>query len=499
MSDRGDCIVSVDQSTSASKVMLFDTSGQPIHRVSLKHRQYYPLPGRIEHDPLEILENVKSAIEKVLLGSEEGTTPRALAIANQRETVVAWDRQSARPVGRAIVWQDQRGMPICQRLRQENMDAVILRKTGLLLDSYFSASKLAMLVKEDEEAAAALRAGRLMAGTMDSWLIWNLTDRREFCIDYSNASRTMLFDINRLRWDEELLDVFGLRGLLLPEVRCSDARFGEARSPRCIEGLPIAGVMGDSHAALFGHCGWHEGDIKATYGTGTSIMRNIGENPRPPAPGIVLSLGWGFQGRPAYVFEGNIHSTGDTISWLRDNLGLFDSYEEAESLAVEIGDNGGVYLVPAFAGLGAPHWVHGIGALITGLTRDSGRGHIIRAGLESIAYQVRDLVEAMAASAALPKCLHADGGATRNKFLMQFQADMLGMPVLASQVEEISARGAALMAGMSMGMFAGTDEVAALPLETCRYTPSMDSERRERLLAGWESVIRQALAGIPEQ
>ncbi|HVP18412.1 MAG TPA: FGGY family carbohydrate kinase, partial [Spirochaetia bacterium] len=439
MSASRDCIISVDQSTSASKVMLFDRSGRPIHRVSLVHRQYYPLPGRIEHDPLEILENVKSAIEKVLLDSEEGTTPRALAITNQRETVVAWDRQTGRPIGRAIVWQDQRGMPICQRLRQEGRDAAILKKTGLLLDSYFSASKLATLVKEDEEAAAALRAGRLMAGTMDGWLIWNLTDRREFCIDYSNASRTMLFDIHRLCWDEELLEVFGLRGLLLPDVRCSDARFGEARSPRRIEGLPIAGVMGDSHAALFGHCGWHEGDIKATYGTGTSIMRNIGESPRPPGPGIVLSLGWGFQGRPSYVFEGNIHSTGDTISWLRDNLGLFDSYEEAEALAAEIRGNGGVYLVPAFAGLGAPHWVHGIGALITGLTRDSGRGHIIRAGLESIAYQVRDLVEAMAEKAALPKCLHAGGGATRNRFLMQFQADMLGIPVRASQAEEISA------------------------------------------------------------
>jgi glycerol kinase len=305
----------------------------------------------------------------------------------------------------------------------------------------------------------------------------------------------MLFDINRLCWDEELLEVFGLRGLLLPEARCSDARFGEARSPSRIEGLPIVGVMGDSHAALFGHCGWHEGEIKATYGTGTSIMRNIGENPRPPGPGIVLSLGWGFQGRPSYVFEGNIHSTGDTISWLHDNLGLFDSYEDAEALAVETGDNGGVYLVPAFAGLGAPHWIHGIGAIITGLTRDSGRGHIIRAGLESIAYQVRDLVEAMAAPAALPRCLHADGGAIRNRFLMQFQADMLGIPVLASQVEEISARGVALMAGMFTGMFANIDEVAALPFETCRYVPSMDSARRQRLLKSWELAIRQALAG----
>jgi glycerol kinase len=255
--------------------------------------------------------------------------------------------------------------------------------------------------------------------------------------------------------------------------------------------------MGDSHAALFGHCGWKRGDIKATYGTGTSVMMNIGDSPLPPPTGTVLSLGWGFRGKPVYVIEGNIHSTGDTMSWLKDNLGLFDSYEQAERLAAELPDNEGVYIVPAFSGLGAPHWVHGIGALITGLSRGCTRSHLIRAGMESIAYQVRDLVETLRAPRSPLACLHADGGASRNRVLMQFQADILGAPVIASGIEELSALGTAMMAGVSTGLFKDLQDIAALPFEFSEYQPALEPMKRENLLKGWKAAVQQALAGRP--
>jgi glycerol kinase len=497
MSAANSGLLAVDQSTSATKAILFNDAGRPVHRATIKHRQYYPGPGRIEHDALEILRNVQEAIQQVLREGEKAIAPLALAITNQRETVVAWDRLSGLPYGRAIVWQDQRGTPICDRLLQDRLDGVVREKTGLLLDSYFSASKLATLVRENEEAASALKAGRLMAGTMDSWLIWNLTGRQVFCTDYSNASRTMLFNISRLDWDPELLEIFGLRGIGLPEPQCSDANFGKANLAPLGGRLPIAGVIGDSHAALFGHRGWNAGDIKATYGTGTSIMMNIGESPLPPPSGTVLSLGWGLKGKPSYVYEGNIHSTGDTMSWLKDNLGLFDSYEQAENLAAELTDNDGVYIVPAFSGLGAPYWVHGIGGLITGLSRGCTRSHLIRAGMESIAYQVRDLVETIRAPISPLSCLHTDGGAIRNRFLMQFQADVLGVPVIASAIEELSALGAAMMAGLSTGLFKDTQAIAALPFNSLEYRPSVEPSKREKLLKGWEAAVRQAIAGKP--
>jgi glycerol kinase len=497
MSTANPGFLAIDQSTSATKAILFSDTCQPVHRVSIRHRQYYPGPGRIEHDAMEILHNVQQAIQQVLREAGNAVHPAALAIANQRETVVAWDRLSGLPYGRAIVWQDQRGTPICECLRQDKLDGIVREKTGLFLDSYFSASKLATLVRENEDAASALKAGRLMAGTIDSWLVWHLTERQAFCTDYSNASRTMLFDILKLRWDADLIEIFGLKGLELPEPRCSDGTFGKAKLAPLGGQVPIAGVMGDSHAALFGHRGWNRGDTKATYGTGTSIMMNIGDSPLPPPAGTVLSVGWGLQGKPIYVYEGNIHSTGDTISWLKDNLELFDSYEQAEKLAAELPDNDGVYIVPAFAGLGAPYWVHGIGALITGLSRGCTRSHLIRAGMESIAYQVRDLVETMRAPVSPLACLHTDGGASRNSFLMQFQADVLGIPVIASSIEELSALGSAMMAGVSTGAFKDTQVIAALPFKFSEYRPAVEPMKRENLLKGWEAAVRQALAGRP--
>jgi len=488
-----DFLLALDQSTQATKAILFDAMGQPVCRVTEPHRQIYPEAGQVEHDPMEILANVRTAVAEVLrLSAVPRARLAALAITNQRETVLAWDAETGLPVHNALVWQDARGAALCAELAAAGHGDRVQARTGLRLDPFFSASKLAWIVRESPAARAALQAGRLMAGTMDTWLIWNLTGRRVFATDYSNASRTLLFDLHRLAWDPELLELFGLTGLRLPEVRCSDATFGVAELPDGLE-LPIAGVMGDSHAALFGHCGWQPGDAKATYGTGSSLMCNLGAQVRAPGQGVVLSLAWGFRSRAAYVFEGNIHATGYTLRWLRDQLGLFTDYAEAEAMALEAGSNGGVYLVPAFAGLGAPHWTSGIRAMITGLSHGSDRRHLVRAGLESIAFQIADLVRAMDSRAAVPLAqLHVDGGPTRNAFLMQFQADLLGIPVLVPAVEELSALGVAFMGGLATGVWSGLEAIGRLPVQTRTYQPRMAGPERDALLAAWGTAVEQA-------
>lgn len=491
----GTRILAIDQSTQATKAILFDRRGAVERRVTVAHRQIYPGPGLVEHDPAEIAANVRHAISSVLAESGIGLRDlAALSVTNQRETIVAWDMATGRPVHNALVWQDGRGAALCAELAKRGDD--VRRVTGLRLDPFFSASKLAWIVRESPEARAALAAGTLAAGTMDSWLIWNLTGGKVFATDYSNASRTMLFDIRGLRWDEGLIGLFGLGGVRLPEVRCSDAPFGEfdGASIGLAGAVPIAGVMGDSHAALFGHCGWHPGDAKATYGTGSSIMTNIGPAPGKPGEGVVLSLGWGMADRPTYVLEGNIHSTGYTMRWLRDNLGLFSEYAEAERMALEAGDSGGVFVVPAFSGLGAPHWVHGIKAIITGLSHASDRRHIVRAGLESIAFQIADLADAMNACAPSPiASLHVDGGPTRNDFLMQFQADIADLPVAVPEVEELSALGAACMGGLATGFWSGTAELETLDRNTKIHDPAMLPAERAALRSGWNDAVAQAL------
>ena len=492
----GAYLLAIDQSTQSTKAFVFDRKGEILAKTSRPHRQIYPAGGLVEHDPIEILRNTLDGIAAVV--REAGIAPSelvSLSITNQRETIVAWDRVSGLPVHNALVWQDERGGGICRELEARGAAHGLRARTGLKLDPYFSASKLSWLARHCPAAREALAAGRLMAGTIDAWLIWNLTGRKVFATDYSNASRTMLFNIGELAWDKELLRLFGLEGLILPEPRCSDEDFGQARIPELGLTLPIRGVMGDSHAALFGHCGWNQGDAKATYGTGSSLMSNIGPSMRTPPEGIVLSLAWGFRGAPSYVFEGNIHATGYTLKWLKDNLGLFSSDEEAERLAAEIPDNGGVYIVPAFSGLGAPYWEHGIRASITGLSHGSDKRHLIRAGLESIAYQIMDLVAAMDAGAPAPlAALHVDGGPSRNALLMQFQADMLGLPVIAPPREELSALGVASMGGLGGGFWTSLGELEALQTGSRRYDPSMAEASRVVLVAGWRSALAQAIS-----
>jgi glycerol kinase len=498
----GSLILSVDQSTQATKAFLFDKAGRLVARSSKPHAQIYPEAGFVEHDPEELFANTCAVLVQLL--AESGTAPEEIAIlslTNQRETIVAWDAETGKPLHNALVWQDERGANICRELAAQGSGSLVRERTGLMLDSYFSASKLAWLVWHSPAARSALAEGRLMAGTVDAWLVWKLTQGRTFATDYSNASRTLLFDVGRLAWDEELLALFGLEGILLPEARCSDAFYGEAIVPglgaKAGAGvkLPIFGVMGDSHAALFGHCGWNPGDAKASYGTGSSIMMNIGPSPRLAPEGIVLSLAWGSEGKPSYVFEGNIHSTGYTLRWLRENLGLFATDEEAERLAAELADSGGVYFVPAFSGLGAPYWEHGIRASITGLSHGSDRRHVIRAGLESMAYQVMDLMAVMFAdSPSPPNLVHVDGGPSRNSLLMQFQADMLRLPVVVPPQQELSALGVAYMGGLGGGFWKDRAAIETLAADSRRFEPSMDEGRRQTLIAGWRSAVVQAIS-----
>ncbi len=488
-------IIAVDQSTSATKACLFDERGAIVKRATVEHKQYYPQPGYVEHDAQEILENTHLAIFRVV--TEAGIDTKAvaaLAITNQRETIVAWDSESGKPVYHALVWQDERGTAACQALLEQGAGEEIKKRTGLVVDTYFSASKLQWMVENAPQCARAAEAGTLMAGTVDSWLIWNFTGRSVFATDYSNASRTLLFNIEERRWDERLLELFNLSSVRLPDVRYSDETYGRYRFRETGDEVPIIGVMGDSHAALYGHAGFEQGAAKTTFGTGSSVMMNIGPGFRSSPEGVVTSVAWGVGGEVSYVYEGNIHYTGDTIRWVRDSLGLFTDYGEAESRASALEDNGGVYLVPAFSGLGAPHWVHGIRAAITGLSRGSGADHIIRAGLESIAFQVNDVIETMLSGSKLTlPSLHVDGGPTGNRFLMQFLADILAVPIHVGGIEEVSARGVAFVAGAATGVWKDREALKRIVEPSAVYEPKMEPDRRDALLRGWQHALEQVL------
>ncbi len=489
-------IVAVDQSTSATKAVLFDEAARLVGRASEEHKQHYPGPGMIEHDPEELYANTLRVIARVVAETRVAASAiAALAITNQRETIAVWDRRTGKPLHNALIWQDQRGTAACEDFRKRGLEPSIRAKTGLLVDTYFSASKLKWLVDNVAAVRDAAKRGDALCGTIDSWLVWKLSGGRVHATDYSNACRTMLFNVRTLRWDEELIELFGVAGLRFPEVRFADASFGEAALADPKVTLPITGVLGDSHASLFGHCGFAPGDAKATYGTGTSVMLNIGGTPIDPPQGIVLSIAWGLAGRIDYVFEGNIHSSADTLKWLRDQVHLFDDYREMEEAASSVPDNGGVYLVPAFAGLGAPYWAHGVRALITGLERSSSRAHILRAAEESIAYQVNDLLTEMRRDERVPFAgLRVDGGATRDRFLMQFQADILDAGLRVADIEDVSARGAAFAAGLAAGVWRDRGRLAALAGERGVFVPALPADARARLLAGWRSAVQQALA-----
>lgn len=489
-------ILAIDQSTSATKAILFDARGKVIDKASRAHRQIYPRPGWVEHDADEIWKNVLAVIREIAKRNYGRLSRLAgLSITDQRETILVFDRKTGRPLHHAIVWLDRRGEPICQKFRQQGHENLVRCKTGLKMDAYFSASKLKWLVAEKPELAARLKQGTAIISTIDAYLIHRLTGGKVFATDFTNASRTLLFHIGKLRWDESLCQLFSVPPAALPEVRESAAHFGETDASRLLpKPVPICGVMGDSQASLFAQRCYRPGMAKATFGTGTSVLLNIGGKCKLSKRGAVTALAWVLCGQPTYAFEGIINFSAATIEWLKNQFGLIRSSSEVERLAMSVADNGGVYLVPAFAGLGAPYWSPDARAAIVGMTAHTRREHVVRAAEESIAYQICDALDMMRADTKVKlQNLHADGGPTRDKFLMQFTADITGVALKVSQVAESSAWGAAMSGLLGLGVYGSLDELAKLPHEQTIFRPRMKSVAVKRLHDGWLAAVERVL------
>jgi glycerol kinase len=489
-------ILAIDQSTSATKAILFDSAGRLVDRESREHRQIYPQAQRVEHDAEEIWQNVLAVIREIARRQADKLPDTiALAITNQRETIVVFDRQTGRPLCNAIVWQCRRGAPICSELADAGHDEIVHRKTGLKLDTYFSGPKLKWLADAQPEIHRQLERGSALFGTIDAYLIYRLTGGEVFATDPSNASRTLLYDIRRLRWDEELCELFRVSMKCLPSVRDSFGRFGETNAEGILPAkLPICGVMGDSQASLFAQFCYEPGMGKVTFGSGTSILVNAGEQFEPSRNQFVTALTWTRQGRPTYAIEGLINYSSATITWLKDQLGLIGNAAETEALATAVEDNAGVYLVPAFSGLSAPYWSVDARAAIVGMTSHTRKEHVVRAALEAISYQIRDVLDAMRSDAQVaPRLLCADGGPTRNGFLMQFTADVTGLELAVAAVAESSARGAAMAAMLGLGAAKSLADLAALPRDVRTYKPRMPAEKVQQLYAGWQTAVRRVL------
>ena len=485
-------ILALDQGTTSSRAIIFDKKGAIVADAQQEFRQIFPKPGWVEHDADEIWASQSSvaadALRKAGLASSDIA---AIGITNQRETTVVWDRATGRPIANAIVWQDRRTAGACDRLKKAGKAAMIRRKTGLVVDAYFSGTKLQWILKNVPGARARARAGELAFGTVDSWLVWNLTGGRTHVTDVSNASRTMLFNLKTLDWDDELLKLFDVPRAMLPEVRDSSEVYGECT----LWGgtIPIAGIAGDQQAALFGQVCRHPGMVKNTYGTGCFMLMNTGTKPVASKNNLLTTVAWRIRGRTEYALEGSIFIAGAVVQWLRDGLGLIKTAAEVESLAAQAADTGGVFLVPAFAGLGAPHWDQYARGLVAGLTRGTTAAHLARAALEGIAYQVYDVLQAMQSDSGIKlKELRVDGGACANNLLMQFQADVLGVPVVRPRVSETTALGAAYLAGLAVGYWKDTAEIAKQWQADRRFVPTMKAGKRRALLAGWTKALARA-------
>jgi len=493
------CVLAIDQSTSATKALLFNKEGRCLDRESREHQQHYPQPGWVEHDAEEIWQNVLATLRALLARHPHIRADLAcLSITNQRETVVVFDRATGRPLHPAIVWQCRRGDALCAAHRAAGCEPMIRARTGLRLDAYFSASKLQWLIQNRPALRAKIASGQALIGTMDTYLIYRLTEGKVFATDATNASRTLLYDIGRLCWDKELCGLWEVPLAALPEVRDSNAYFGDTTLggdfPRP---LPICGVMGDSQASLFAQRCFEPGTAKVTFGTGSSVLLNIGANLRLSERGVVTALGWVIGGVPAYAFEGIIISSASTLAWLQAQLGLVRDINEIESLAGELSDSGGVYLVPAFSGLGLPHWSPTARAAILGLTAHSDRRHVARAALESMAYQLYDALEVMQAESGVSlRELKADGGPTANRLLMQFTADVTGVELIVSATPDCSALGAVLAGMLGMGVHSSLADIAALPRDDILYRPAMTPSIAQTHRAGWQRAVNQVLSGV---
>lgn len=489
-------ILALDQSTSATKAVLFDARGKVLDKVSRNHRQVYPQAGWVEHDAEEIWRNVLAVIGEIAKRNLAKLTQlAALSITNQRETVLVFDRKTGKPLYHALVWQDRRGDALCAKLTKQGHGPCVLRKTGLKIDTYFSASKIRWLIENKPAIAARLKRGDAIIGTVDAYLVHRLTGASVFATDFTNASRTLLFDLGKLQWDAELCKLFKVPAHALPEVRESAEQFGETDVNGIFpKPVPIIGVMGDSQASLFAQRCYQPGMAKATFGTGTSVLLNIGDRLRGSKRGAVTALAWVWRGKPIYAFEGLINFSAATIEWLKNQLGLIQSAAEVEKLALSVADNGGVYLVPAFAGLSAPHWSLEARAAIVGMTAHTNRAHIVRAAQEAIAYQIRDVLDMMRSGAKVKlQCLHADGGPTRNQFLMQFTADITGAELQVSDVADSSAWGAAMSGLLGMGIWKSLEDLSTLPRRTTVFRPQMDRATAKHLHDGWLAAVRRVL------
>ena len=479
-------ILALDQGTTSSRAIVFDHSGSVVAAAQKEFRQIFPKPGWVEHDAAEIwatqLHTAKEAIAKAGLTA---TDIAAIGITNQRETTVVWDRETGVPIHNAIVWQDRRTAAECDRLKARGLAPMIKRKTGLVVDAYFSGTKLAWLLKH------VRKTGRLAFGTIDTWLVWNLTGGRVHVTDPSNASRTMLFNLKTGDWDDELLKLFGVPRSLLPEVRSSSEVYG---TTTLFGGsIPIAGIAGDQQAALFGQACTEPGMVKNTYGTGCFMLMNTGTKPTASKNNLLTTVAWRIGKRTEYALEGSIFIAGAVVQWLRDGLGIIDASSEVEALAAQVTDPQGVYLVPAFAGLGAPHWDQYARGLIAGITRGTTAAHIARAALEGIAFQVADVLRAMEADAKIRlKELRVDGGASANNLLMQFQSNLLGVPVVRPKVTETTALGAAYLAGLAVGYWKDQKQIAAQWQVDRRFTHAMKPAQRQQLEKGWRKALERA-------
>jgi glycerol kinase len=492
-------IIAIDQGTTSSRVVLIDDTGAPVDSAAEEVTQIYPQPGWVEHDPAEIWDGVSELLPRMIERAGGAAQVAAIGITNQRETTVLWDRDTGEPVHNAIVWQDRRTADLCAVLRDEGLADHVQAATGLLIDPYFSATKLAWLLDHVAGARARASHGKLCFGTIDSWLIWKLTGGRSHVSDASNAARTMLLDIHKLQWDAVLLDRLGIPAEILPQVRPSQGAFGECETSGAGAGLPILGVAGDQQAATFGQACFEPGMIKSTYGTGCFMLANSGRDAARSQNRLLTTIAWQRAGETTFALEGSIFMAGAIVQWLRDQLGVVADAVQTAELAAAAEPASGVYLVPAFVGLGAPYWDADARAAISGLTRGAGRAEIVRAGLEAVAFQSRDLIEAMAADMTgsgrqAPERIRVDGGMAGNDWFVQCLADHLAMPVERSRHIETTALGAGYLAGLEAGLFASSEALASIWSSDAVFEPQMAIDQRETLYAGWRSAVSRVLS-----
>ncbi|GGY13409.1 glycerol kinase [Rhodanobacter panaciterrae] len=489
-------ILAIDQGTTSSRAMLFDRIGGVVASSQREFRQIFPQPGWVEHDPQEILASMLTTVAEVLATTQTETDALAgIGITNQRETTIVWDRHTGQPIHNAIVWQSRQSLAICEQLEADGYASLVREKTGLLIDAYFSGSKIRWILDHVDGARARAEHGDLLFGTIDSWLIWNLSGGKLHVTDVSNAARTLLFDIHARCWDDELLRMLDIPRSMLPQVRSSSEVYGHTVAlPGLPAGIPISGVAGDQQAALFGQACFESGMAKNTYGTGCFMLMNTGTQAVPSRHGLLTTIAWEVDGTVEYALEGSIFVAGSVVQWLRDGLQMLEHASDSQICAESVLSSEGVYLVPAFVGLGAPYWRSDVRGAMFGLSRGTRKEHVVRAALESMAYQSRDVLAAMEADAGIPlKELRADGGAIANDFMAQFQSDMLGVPVLRPRVTETTALGAAYLAGLAVGFWESRAQIAALWQMDRRFQPTMDEATRERLYRGWQDAVNATI------